>query len=73
MIDLQISPNIESLYGLGRRNFATFVRPPFGQFSAEIIIIIILIILIIIIIIIIIIIMSYVFSTAMLIGDTVNK
>ena len=41
---LQISPKIESLYGLGRKaqklkgfvwNFATFARFPFGQFSTE--------------------------------------
>ena len=44
MVALQISPKIESLYGLGRqakklegfvRNFATFARFPFGQFSTE--------------------------------------
>ena len=44
MIAFQISPKIESLYGLGRQatkfegfvwNFATFARLPFGQFSAE--------------------------------------
>ena len=37
MVALQISPKIESLYGLGRQvwNFATFARLPFGQFSAE--------------------------------------
>ena len=44
MIALQISPKIESLYGLGRQatkfrvfvwNFATFARLPFGQFSTE--------------------------------------
>jgi len=42
MIALQISPKIESLHELGRkatkfkgfvRNFATFARLPFGQFS----------------------------------------
>ena len=43
MIALQISPKIESFYGLGGQatkllagfvwNFATFVRLPFGQFS----------------------------------------
>ena len=41
---LQISPKIESLYGLGRQakklqgfvwNFATFARFPFEQFSTE--------------------------------------
>jgi len=41
MIEVQISPNIEHLYGLGRQatklkrfvwNFATFARLPFGQF-----------------------------------------
>ena len=45
MIALQISPKIESLYGLGRQatkykafvwNFATFARLPFGQFVTEI-------------------------------------
>ena len=44
MIPLQISHEIESLYGLGRQatnfkgfvwNFATFTRLPFGQFSTE--------------------------------------
>ena len=44
MVALQISSKIESLYGLGRQakklegfvwNFATFVRLPFEQFSAE--------------------------------------
>ena len=44
MIALQISPKIESLYGLGRqatkfkgfvRNFPTFASLPFGQFSTE--------------------------------------
>ena len=44
MVALQISPKIESLYGLGRQakkfkgfvwNFATFTRFPFGQFSTE--------------------------------------
>ena len=44
MIALQISPKIESLYGLGRqatkfkgfaRNFATFATLPSGQFSTE--------------------------------------
>ena len=44
MIALQISPKIESLYGLGRQakkssglvwNCATFARLPFGQFSTE--------------------------------------
>ena len=44
MVALQISPKIESLYGLGRQatklkgfvwNFATFARLPFKQFSAE--------------------------------------
>ena len=44
MIALQISPKIESLYGLGRQatnfkgfvwNFATFARLPFGQLSTE--------------------------------------
>ena len=44
MVALQISPKIESLYGLGRHakklygfvwNFATFARFPFGQFSTE--------------------------------------
>ena len=46
MMALQISPKIESLYGLGRQAtkykilrvlwyFATFDRLPFGQFSAE--------------------------------------
>ena len=44
MVALQISPNIESLYGLGRQakklqgfvwNFATFAMFPFGQFSTE--------------------------------------
>ena len=44
MIALQMSPKIESLYGLGRQakklqgfvwNFATFARLPFGQFFAE--------------------------------------
>ena len=44
MVALQISPKIESLYGLGRQakklqwfvwNFATFARFPFGQFSGE--------------------------------------
>ena len=44
MIALQISPKIESLYGLSRQatnfkgfvwNFATFARLPFGQFSTE--------------------------------------
>ena len=43
MVALQISPNIESLYGLGRQatklqgfvwNFATFVILQFEQFSA---------------------------------------
>ena len=41
---LQISPKIESLYGLGRQatnfkgfvwNFPTFARLPFGQFFTE--------------------------------------
>ena len=44
MIALQMSPKIESLYGLGRQatnfkgfvwKFPTFTRLPFGQFSAE--------------------------------------
>ena len=44
MIALQISPKIESLYGLGRQatklqgfawNFANFARLPFEQFSTE--------------------------------------
>ena len=44
MLALQISPKIESLYGLGRQatkllsfvwNFATFARLPFDQFAAE--------------------------------------
>ena len=44
MVGLKISPKMESLHGLGRqatkllglvRNFATFARLPFGQFSAE--------------------------------------
>ena len=44
MVALQISPTIESLYGLGREatklkgfvwNFATFARLPFEQFSTE--------------------------------------
>ena len=44
MIALQISPKIESLYGLGRQakkssglvwNCATFARLRFGQFSTE--------------------------------------
>ena len=45
MVALQISPKIESLYGLGRqatkfykgfvRNFATFEILPFKQFSTE--------------------------------------
>ena len=44
LIALQISPKIESLYGLGRQakklegfvwNFATFARFPFGQSSTE--------------------------------------
>ena len=44
MIALQISPKIESLYGLGGQatkfrgfvwKFATFARLPFGQFSTE--------------------------------------
>ena len=44
MIALQISPKIESLYGLDRQatkfkgfvwNFPTFARLPFGQFSTE--------------------------------------
>ena len=44
MVALQMSPKIESLYGLGRQakklqgfvwNFATFARLPFGQFFAE--------------------------------------
>ena len=44
MVALQMSPKIESLYGLGRQakklqgfvwNFATFARLPFGQFVAE--------------------------------------
>ena len=44
MVALQISPKIESLYGLGRQakklqgfawNFATFARLPFGQFFIE--------------------------------------
>ena len=44
MVALQISPKIESLYGLGRQaiklegfvwNFATFARLLFEQFSAE--------------------------------------
>ena len=43
MIALQITPKVESLYGLGREatkllgfvwNFATFGRLQFGQFSA---------------------------------------
>ena len=39
IVALQISPQIESLHGLGRqayrflRNFATFVRLSFGQFG----------------------------------------
>ena len=44
MVAFQISPKIESLYGLGRQatklygfvwNFATLARLPFDQFSAE--------------------------------------
>ena len=44
MIALQISPEMESLYGLGRQakkfkgfvwNFPTFASLPFGQFSTE--------------------------------------
>ena len=44
MVALQISPKIESLYGLGRQakklkgfvwNFVTFARFPFGQFSTK--------------------------------------
>ena len=44
MVALQLTPKIESLYGLGRQakklqgfvwNFATFARFPFEQFSAE--------------------------------------
>ena len=44
MVALQISPKIESLYGLGRQatklsgfvwNFATLARLPFEQLSAE--------------------------------------
>lgn len=44
MIALQLSPKIESLYGLGRQatklerfvwNFKIFARLPFGQFSAD--------------------------------------
>ena len=44
MVALQISPKIKRLYGLGRQatkllgfvwNFATFVRLPFEQVSAE--------------------------------------
>ena len=44
MVALQMSPKIESLYGLGRQakklegfvwNFATFARLPFIQFFAE--------------------------------------
>ena len=44
MVAFQISPKIESLYGLGRIaikllefvwNFATLARLPFEQFSAE--------------------------------------
>ena len=42
MVALQISPKIESLYGLGRQvkkgfvwSFATFARFPFEQFSTE--------------------------------------
>ena len=44
MVALQLTPKIESLYGLGRQakklqgfvwNFATFARLPFEQFSAE--------------------------------------
>ena len=44
MVALQMSPKIESLYGLGRQakklqgfvwNFATFARLSFGQFFAE--------------------------------------
>ena len=44
MVALQISPKIESLYGLGRQatklqgfvwKFATFARLPSGQFSVE--------------------------------------
>ena len=43
MVALQISPEMKSLYGLGRqatklyrfvRNFTTFGRVPFEQFSA---------------------------------------
>ena len=34
LVALQISPKIESLYGLGR-NFETFCELPFKQFSAE--------------------------------------
>ena len=44
MVALQISPKIESLYGLGRQttklqgfvwNSGTFARLPFGQFFVE--------------------------------------
>ena len=44
MVALQLSPNIECLYGLGRKatklygfvwNFQTFAKFPFEQFSAE--------------------------------------
>ena len=45
MVALQITPKIESLYGLGRKakklsgflswNFATFARLAFEKFSAE--------------------------------------
>ena len=44
MVALQMSPKIESLYGLGRQakklqgfvwNFATFAGLPFAQFVAE--------------------------------------
>ena len=41
MVALQISPKIESLYGLGRQattdlyDFGTFPKLPFVQFSAE--------------------------------------
>ena len=44
LLAFQISPKIESLYGLGSQatklkgfvcNFATFARLPFEQFSAE--------------------------------------
>ena len=44
MVALQISPKLQSLYGLGRQatklqgfvwNFITCARLPFGKFSAE--------------------------------------